>query len=80
MKLTTMIGAGLGAMYLGNEGKGETFTSYPNPSRIKQILGSKINKPETYPGSGQNIYGQKIVIGMGAGSISSWMRDLPKLL
>jgi len=59
MKLTTMIGAGLGAMYLGNEGKGETFTSYPNPSRIKQVLGSKINKPETYPGSGQNIYGQK---------------------
>ncbi len=28
----------------------------------------------------QNIYGHKIVVGMGAGSISSWMRDLPKLL
>ena len=28
----------------------------------------------------QNIYGHKIVIGMGAGSISGWMRDLPKLL
>ena len=28
----------------------------------------------------QNIYGDKIVIGMGAGSISSWMRKLPKLL
>ena len=27
-----------------------------------------------------NIYGKKIVIGMGAGSISSWMRELPKLL
>ncbi len=27
-----------------------------------------------------NIYGQKIVIGMGAGTISSWMRELPKLL
>jgi len=27
----------------------------------------------------QNIYGDKIVIGMGAGSISSWMRKLPKL-
>ena len=25
----------------------------------------------------QNIYGNKIVIGMGAGSISSWIRDLP---
>ncbi len=27
-----------------------------------------------------NIYGKKIVIGMGAGTISSWMRGLPKLL
>ncbi len=26
----------------------------------------------------QNIYGKKIVIGMGAGSISAWMRNLPK--
>ena len=32
------IGAGLGAMYLGNEGKGETFTSYPFPSRGKRML------------------------------------------
>ena len=53
------VGAGLGAMYLGNEGEGETFTSYPNPSRIKQMLGSKVNEPESFPGSGQNIYGQK---------------------
>ena len=28
----------------------------------------------------QNIRGNKIVIGMGAGSISNWMRDLPNLL
>ena len=27
-----------------------------------------------------NIHGKKIVIGMGAGTISSWMRELPKLL
>ena len=27
-----------------------------------------------------NIYGTKIVIGMGAGTISTWMRELPKLL
>ena len=27
-----------------------------------------------------NVYGKKIVIGMGAGSISSWMRQLPKLI
>ena len=28
----------------------------------------------------KNIYGKKIVIGMGAGSISSWMRKLPELM
>ncbi len=28
----------------------------------------------------KNMYGNKIVIGMGAGSISSWMRELPKLM
>ena len=28
----------------------------------------------------KNIYGKKIVIGMGAGSISNWMRQLPKLM
>jgi UDP-N-acetylmuramate--alanine ligase len=27
-----------------------------------------------------NIYGKKIVVGMGAGSISSWMKELPKLI
>ena len=28
----------------------------------------------------KNIYGKKIVIGMGAGSISNWMRNLPQLM
>ena len=28
----------------------------------------------------KNMYGKKIVIGMGAGSISNWMRSLPKLM
>ena len=28
----------------------------------------------------KNMYGKKIVIGMGAGSISSWMRELPRLM
>ena len=28
----------------------------------------------------QNMYGKKIVVGMGAGSISNWIRDLPKLM
>ena len=28
----------------------------------------------------QNIFGNKIVIGMGAGSISSWIKELPKLI
>ena len=27
----------------------------------------------------KNMYGKKIVIGMGAGTISNWMRELPKL-
>ena len=27
-----------------------------------------------------NIYGKKIVIGMGAGTISAWMRELPKII
>ena len=26
------------------------------------------------------IYGKKIVVGMGAGTISAWMRELPDLL
>ena len=34
-----MIGGGIGAMALLNEGKGETFTSYPNENRLKQLLG-----------------------------------------
>jgi len=28
----------------------------------------------------RNMSGKKIVIGMGAGSISNWMRELPKLI
>ena len=28
----------------------------------------------------QNIHGKKIVIGMGAGSISTWIRNLPKFI
>ena len=28
----------------------------------------------------KNIYGKKIVIGMGAGTISTWMREMPKYL
>ena len=27
-----------------------------------------------------NMYGKKIVIGMGAGSISNWMKNLPNLM
>ena len=28
----------------------------------------------------QNMYGKKIVVGMGAGSISNWMKELPSLI
>ena len=27
-----------------------------------------------------NMYGKKIVVGMGAGSISNWIKDLPNLM
>ena len=27
-----------------------------------------------------NIHGKKIVVGMGAGTISAWMKELPKLI
>ena len=35
---------------------------------------------DLYKNIKQTIYGNNIVIGMGAGTISSWMRELPKLL
>ena len=39
-------GLGLGAMYLGNEGEGETFTSYPKEARGKRLLrGEQIPLP-----------------------------------
>ena len=28
----------------------------------------------------QNMYGNKIVVGMGAGSISNWIKELPSLM
>jgi UDP-N-acetylmuramate--alanine ligase len=28
----------------------------------------------------QKIYGSKVVIGMGAGSISNWLKELPKII
>jgi len=28
----------------------------------------------------KNMYGKKIVIGMGAGTISSWMKNIPQLM
>ena len=28
----------------------------------------------------KNVYGKKIVIGMGAGSVSNWMKELPRLI
>ena len=37
------IGAGMGAMALLNEEKGGTFTSYPEPSRLKQLMGKNNN-------------------------------------
>ncbi len=47
-------------------------------SRVKLLLVD--NRIELAKYVKANIYGKKIVIGMGAGNISSWMRELPKLL
>ena len=49
-----------------------------NKSKVKLILIK--NEYELSKFIKHNVYGQKIVIGMGAGSISTWMRGLPKLL
>ena len=49
-----------------------------NKSKVKLTLIN--NQYQLAKFTKQNIYGQKIVIGMGAGSISNWIRDLPKLL
>ena len=38
------------------------------------------NEKELAKYAKHNIYGDKIVIGMGAGSISNWMRKLKELL
>jgi len=47
-------------------------------SKVKLILIK--NKLELIKYVKQNIYGNKIAIGMGAGSISNWIRDLPKYI
>ena len=47
-------------------------------SKVKLLLVE--NKFELAKYIRNNIYGKKIVIGMGAGTISLWMRELPKLL
>ena len=38
------------------------------------------NEKELAKYAKHNIYGNNIVIGMGAGTISNWMRNLPKLI
>ena len=47
-------------------------------SKVKLILIK--NKLDLVKYTQKNIYGNKIVIGMGAGSISNWIRDLPKYI
>ena len=49
-----------------------------NNSKVKLFLVN--NKNQLAKFLKKNIYGKKIVIGMGAGSISNWMRELPKLI
>ena len=47
-------------------------------SKVKLFLVNNNNQLANYLKN--NIYGKKIVIGMGAGSISNWMRNLPNLM
>jgi len=47
-------------------------------SKVKLFLVSDKNQLAKF--LKKNMYGKKIVIGMGAGSISNWMRELPKLM
>ena len=47
-------------------------------SKVKLFLVNDINQLAKYIKN--NMYGKKIVIGMGAGSISNWMRKLPRLI
>ena len=47
-------------------------------SKVKIILIN--NKIDLVRFTKQYIFGEKLVVGMGAGSISSWLRSLPKLL
>ena len=48
-----------------------------NNSKVELIM---INSQlDLYKNIKQTIYGNNIVIGMGAGSISNWMRNLPKI-
>ena len=54
----------------------EMPNTYP-PTATVELLNDKFELAKYIK---NNIYGKKIVIGMGAGSISTWMRELPKLL
>jgi len=47
-------------------------------SKVRVFLVKNENQLANY--IKQNVYGNKIVIGMGAGSISNWMRNLPQLI
>jgi len=47
-------------------------------SKVKLFIVDDLNQLAKF--LKQNIYGKKIVIGMGAGSISSWMKKLPEII
>ena len=47
-------------------------------ARVKLIMIE--NKFELAKYLKNSVYGKKLIVGMGAGSISSWIRDLPKLI
>ena len=53
-------------LHSGKNSKVKLFIVKDNPQLAKFIK--------------KNIYGKKIVIGMGAGTISNWMKKLPEMI
>ena len=51
--------------------------TFPSATRQLDLIDNQIQLAKFLK---KNMYGKKIVIGMGAGSISNWMKKLPQLM
>ena len=63
-----------------------SIDNYSSGSKVNHIKNSRVklflvnDKIQLAKFLKKNMYGKKIVIGMGAGSISNWMRELPQFM